>query len=149
MFSFKIILMRQHSVPVTYFARVLMEKLCFCNSYIFYFGIFPKKFFILLVVNNYLCIWSSLFQYVLNPTFRNEHIASLDSSSKLSRAYDGTTYLPGMSLISILNAQQFKNKFMWKETKSVVEPDYLSDFRNCGSEQYQGEWLLQCDTTGL
>lgn len=108
-----------HSVSVTDFARVLMEKLCFCNIYEFCFITFTKKILILLVFNNYLCIWSSLFQYVLNPTFSNEHIASLDSSSKLSRAYDGTTYLPGMSLTSILNAQQFKNKIMWKETKSL------------------------------
>lgn len=86
-----------------------------------------------------MCIWSSLFQYVLNPTFSNEHIASLDSSSKLSRAYDGTTYLPGMSLTSILNAQQFKKQNHVKGNKVIKEPDYLSDFRNCGSQQYQGE----------
>lgn len=36
-----------------------------------------------------------------------------------------------------------------KGNKVIKEPDYLSDFRNCGSQQYQGEWLLQCDTSGL
>ena len=38
-----------------------------------------------------------LFQYVLNPTFRSKHIENLDRNPKLSRAYDGTTYLPGTS----------------------------------------------------
>lgn len=36
------------------------------------------------------------FQYVLNPTFTPEHISLLDKNPKVSRAYDGTTYLPGM-----------------------------------------------------
>ena len=34
-------------------------------------------------------------QYVLNPTFTKEDILQLDQSAKLSRAFDGTTYLPG------------------------------------------------------
>ena len=32
---------------------------------------------------------------MLNPAFATEHISHLDASSKMSRAYDGTTYLPG------------------------------------------------------
>ena len=40
----------------------------------------------------------SLLQYVLNPTFTVEQIKAQDMSAKLSRAYDGTTYLPGISL---------------------------------------------------
>ena len=35
------------------------------------------------------------FQYVLNPTFTKNDITQLDKSAKLSRAFDGTTYLPG------------------------------------------------------
>ena len=35
-------------------------------------------------------------QYVLRPTFSEEHVATLDSSSKLSIALDGTKYLPGL-----------------------------------------------------
>jgi len=35
---------------------------------------------------------------VLNPTFLPEQISQIDSSSKLSRAYDGSTYLPGKSV---------------------------------------------------
>ena len=35
------------------------------------------------------------FQYVLNPTFKMSHIEQLDNNSKMSRAFDGTAYLPG------------------------------------------------------
>ena len=38
-------------------------------------------------------------QYVLNPTFTSKLINTLDSSAKLSRAYDGTTYLPGKLIV--------------------------------------------------
>ena len=41
------------------------------------------------------------FQYVLNPTFTEDDITQLDRSAKLSRAFDGTTYLPGIIFISI------------------------------------------------
>ena len=41
------------------------------------------------------------FQYVLNPTFTKDDITQLDRSAKLSRAFDGTTYLPGIIFISI------------------------------------------------
>lgn len=41
-------------------------------------------------------LFSLYFQYVLNPTFTSKLISTLDSSAKLSRAYDGTTYLPGI-----------------------------------------------------
>ena len=34
-------------------------------------------------------------QYVLNPTFQKSEIAQLDKTTKLSRAFDGTTYRPG------------------------------------------------------
>ena len=36
------------------------------------------------------------FQYVLKPTFTKLHISGLDKQGKLYRAYDGTTYLPGI-----------------------------------------------------
>ena len=34
-------------------------------------------------------------QYVLNPTFTKDDILQLNKSAKVSRAFDGTTYLPG------------------------------------------------------
>jgi len=36
-----------------------------------------------------------ILQYVLNPTFVADQISQVDSTSRLSRAYDGSTYLPG------------------------------------------------------
>ena len=36
-----------------------------------------------------------IFQYVLNPTFAKDEILQLDKSAKVSRAFDGTMYLPG------------------------------------------------------
>ena len=40
-------------------------------------------------------------QYVLQPTFTEEHVATLNHSSKLSIALDGTKYLPGLVLIPL------------------------------------------------
>lgn len=40
-------------------------------------------------------------QYVLNPTFTKDDISHLDKSAKLSRAFDGTTYLPGKESFTI------------------------------------------------
>ena len=37
----------------------------------------------------------------MNPTFTKDDITQLDRSAKLSRAFDGTTYLPGIIFISI------------------------------------------------
>ncbi|KAK3727510.1 hypothetical protein QZH41_018373, partial [Actinostola sp. cb2023] len=47
--------------------------------------------------DNYEVIDSSLddIKYVLNPTFTKEDIKLMDTSAKMSRAFDGTTYLPG------------------------------------------------------
>jgi len=38
-------------------------------------------------------------QYVLNPTFLPEQISQMETTSRLSRAYDGSTYLPGTALL--------------------------------------------------
>ncbi|WAQ96582.1 SNUT2-like protein [Mya arenaria] len=63
------------------------------------------------IPDNYEIIDSSLDDiiYVLNPTFTSEHISSLDSSSKLSRAYDGTTYLPGIVGLNNIKANDYCN----------------------------------------
>ena len=41
-------------------------------------------------------------QYVLKPVFTNELIGKLDSSGDMSRAFDGTLYLPGTVIIKIV-----------------------------------------------
>lgn len=52
---------------------------------------------------------SVLPQYVLKPTFTAQHIAHLDKQAKLSRAYDGTTYLPGIVGLNNIKANDYAN----------------------------------------
>lgn len=51
----------------------------------------------------------SLFQYVLKPTFTKQHISGLDKQGKLYRAYDGTTYLPGIVGLNNIKANDYAN----------------------------------------
>jgi hypothetical protein len=39
---------------------------------------------------------------VLNPTFEKSEVAQLEKTNKLSRAFDGTTYRPGITKIITL-----------------------------------------------
>lgn len=48
-------------------------------------------------------------KYVLNPTFTEEHIKNLDSSSKLSRAIDGSLYMPGIVGLNNIKANDYCN----------------------------------------
>uniref|UniRef100_A0A2K5L5S8 ubiquitinyl hydrolase 1 n=1 Tax=Cercocebus atys TaxID=9531 RepID=A0A2K5L5S8_CERAT len=48
-------------------------------------------------------------QYVLKPTFTKQQIANLDKQAKLSRAYDGTTYLPGIVGLNNIKANDYAN----------------------------------------
>lgn len=48
-------------------------------------------------------------KYVLNPTFTEEHIYSLDQTDKLSRAIDGTLYLPGIVGLNNIKANDYCN----------------------------------------
>lgn len=48
-------------------------------------------------------------KYVLNPTYTLEQIKSLESNSKLSRAYDGTHYLPGIVGLNNIKANDYAN----------------------------------------
>ncbi|XP_062594467.1 ubiquitin carboxyl-terminal hydrolase 39-like [Saccostrea cucullata] len=79
------------------------------ESHHVFLNLLTQKFYCL--PDNYQIIDSSLDDiiYVLNPTFRDEHIASLDSSSKLSRAYDGTTYLPGIVGLNNIKENDYCN----------------------------------------
>lgn len=58
----------------------------------------------LLSGKNWLCL-----QYVLKPTFAKQHIAGLDKQGKLYRAYDGTTYLPGIVGLNNIKANDYAN----------------------------------------
>ncbi|OPJ86858.1 U4/U6.U5 tri-snRNP-associated protein 2 [Patagioenas fasciata monilis] len=61
--------------------------------------------------DNYEIIDSSLedITYVLKPTFTAQQIANLDRQAKLSRAYDGTTYLPGIVGLNNIKANDYAN----------------------------------------
>lgn len=48
-------------------------------------------------------------KYVLNPTFTTDQISNLDKSDKLSRAIDGTMYLPGIVGLNNIKANDYCN----------------------------------------
>ena len=59
-----------------------------------------------------------IFQYVLNPTFAKDEILQLDKSAKVSRAFDGTMYLPGWYMkTNLLFVKRSCTKFcdLWNE----------------------------------
>lgn len=47
--------------------------------------------------------------YVVNPTFTKEYIAKKVNQSKMSRAYDGTLYLPGIVGLNNIKANDYCN----------------------------------------
>lgn len=61
--------------------------------------------------DNYEIIDSSLedITYVLRPTFTKQLIRRLERSTKLSRAYDNTTYLPGIVGLNNIKANDYCN----------------------------------------
>lgn len=61
--------------------------------------------------DNYEIIDSSLedITYVLNPTFSKKLIKELSASSKMYRAYDSTTYLPGIVGMNNIKANDYCN----------------------------------------
>ncbi|XP_064633656.1 ubiquitin carboxyl-terminal hydrolase 39-like [Lineus longissimus] len=77
--------------------------------------------------DNYEVIDSSLadITYVLNPTFTQDDIKVLDFSSKMSRAYDSTTYLPGIVGLNNIKANDYCNVIL--QALSHVTPlrDYF------------------------
>lgn len=46
---------------------------------------------------------------MLNPTFTSDHIKQLDTTDKLSRAIDGTLYLPGIVGLNNIKANDYCN----------------------------------------
>nr|NVI71905.1 putative U4/U6.U5 tri-snRNP-associated protein 2 [Cucujiformia] len=59
-------------------------------------------------------------KYVLNPTFTEEHIRNLDSSMKLSRAIDGSLYMPGIVGLNNIKANDYCNVVL--QALSHVQP---------------------------
>ncbi|XP_076807071.1 ubiquitin carboxyl-terminal hydrolase 39-like isoform X2 [Clavelina lepadiformis] len=78
------------------------------NHHVF-LNLYTLKFYCL--PDNYQIIDSSLedITFVLNPTFTKVQIKQIASESKLSRAYDGTTYLPGIVGLNNIKANDYCN----------------------------------------
>lgn len=72
--------------------------------------------------DNYEILDSSLddIKYVLNPTFTEEHIINLDTSTKLSRAIDGSLYMPGIVGLNNIKANDYCNVVL--QALSHVQP---------------------------
>ncbi|XP_052069915.1 U4/U6.U5 tri-snRNP-associated protein 2-like [Mytilus californianus] len=79
------------------------------ESHHVYLNLQTQKFYCL--PDNYQIIDSSLEDiiYVLNPTFTPEQIQQMDNNSKLSIAYDKTTYLPGIVGLNNIKANDYCN----------------------------------------
>ncbi|XP_039276652.1 U4/U6.U5 tri-snRNP-associated protein 2 isoform X2 [Nilaparvata lugens] len=94
------------------------------ESHHVFLNLLTLKFYCL--PDNYEIVDSSLddIKYVLNPTFTSEHIKQLDSSNKLSRAIDGTLYLPGIVGLNNIKANDYCNVVL--QALSHVTP--LRDF---------------------
>lgn len=81
-------------------------------------------------------------QYVLKPTFTAQHIAHLDKQAKLSRAYDGTTYLPGIVGLNNIKANDYANAVL------QVTPGLKASFwgetlpkHHCGSDKEESHFF--------
>lgn len=46
---------------------------------------------------------------MLNPTFHKSEVMQLDKTNKLSRAFDGTTYRPGVVGLNNIKANDYLN----------------------------------------
>ncbi|CAI8006750.1 U4/U6.U5 tri-snRNP-associated protein 2 [Geodia barretti] len=77
--------------------------------------------------DNYQIIDPSLedIKYMLRPTFSQEHVASLDSSSKRSIALDGTKYLPGIVGLNNIKANDYMNVILHCLAHVTPLRDYL------------------------
>lgn len=77
-------------------------------------------------------------QYVLKPTFTKQHIANLDKQGKLYRAYDGTTYLPGIVGLNNIKANDYANVVLQVWMIRLHQP-YLE--RISVADVMQGGWV--------
>ncbi|XP_071830110.1 ubiquitin carboxyl-terminal hydrolase 39-like [Apostichopus japonicus] len=82
--------------------------------------------------DNYQIIDSSLedITYVLKPTFTPELISQLNTNVKLFRAYDGTTYLPGIVGLNNIKANDYCNVLLHAFVHVVALRDYFLEEQN-------------------
>ncbi|KAF0309016.1 U4/U6.U5 tri-snRNP-associated protein 2 [Amphibalanus amphitrite] len=69
-------------------------------------------------------------KYVLNPTFERSAIARLDTQESLSRAYDGSNYLPGTVGLNNIKANDYCNVIFQALSNVVPIRDYFLDESN-------------------
>jgi ubiquitin C-terminal hydrolase len=65
-----------------------------------------------------------IIKYVLNPTFTNEEIQILDLNTKVSRAFDGTKYLPGIVGLNNIKENDYANVVF----QSLINVSALRDY---------------------
>ncbi|ROT62424.1 putative U4/U6.U5 tri-snRNP-associated protein [Penaeus vannamei] len=82
--------------------------------------------------DNYEIIDSSLNDiiYVVNPTFTKEYIAKKVNQSKMSRAYDGTLYLPGIVGLNNIKANDYCNVVLQALSNITPLRNYFLDPNN-------------------
>ncbi|XP_037068844.1 U4/U6.U5 tri-snRNP-associated protein 2-like [Pollicipes pollicipes] len=69
-------------------------------------------------------------KYVLNPTFEAAAISKLDSQTKLSRAYDGSNYMPGTVGLNNIKANDYCNVIFQALSNVVPIRDYFLNESN-------------------
>ena len=57
---------------------------------------------------------------MLKPTFTRQHIGGLDKQGRLYRAYDGTTYLPGIVGLNNIKANDYANAVLQVHTQIAL-----------------------------
>ncbi|EEC02862.1 ubiquitin specific peptidase, putative [Ixodes scapularis] len=82
--------------------------------------------------DNYEIVDSSLddITYVLRPTFTKGDIIRLDLSDRLSRAYDGTTYLPGIVGLNNIKANDYCNVVLQASAAGLAALSHVPPLRN-------------------
>lgn len=89
-----------------------------------YINLTTLKFYCL--PDNYEVIDSSLddIKYVLNPTFTRENIKTLNTNTRMSRAYDSTLYFPGIVGLNNIKANDYANVVL----QALVNVSPLRDY---------------------
>lgn len=94
--------------------------------------------------DNYQVIDNSLndITYVLKPVFTKNHIAILDSSDRVTRAFDGTTYLPGIVGLNNIKANDYCNVILHSLSHVSSLRDYFlleSNYRDIEHKRPPGD----------
>lgn len=94
-------------------------------SHLVFLNLSTLKFYCL--PDNYEVIDSSLsdITYVLKPTFSRLEIRHMDEGGKLSRAFDGTTYLPGIVGLNNIKANDYCNVILHALSHIAAIRDYF------------------------